>query len=225
MRVAITHESSATVRDAFLKHGHDAISCDVLETEIPGPHHVGDAVDFLKNNRGRFDLVISHPPCTYLCSSGLHWNKRRPGRAIKTAEAVQHVRDVVAAIGEVVMYCIENSGGCLSTLWRPYDQKIQPYNFGHDASKGTCLWLRGLPTLQGTEFIEPRYVCKCGVVFAYALGKYGCPDACGGVALPRWGNQTDSGQNNLPPSKDRWKIRSKTYEGIAEAMAAQWGGK
>ena len=143
--------------------------------------------------------MVAHPPCTYLCSSGLHWNKRRPERAQQTEDALVFVRDLMSA--PIYHIAIENPIGCISTRIRPPEQTIQPYQFGHDASKATCLWLKNLPPLQPTQMIEPRMV----------NGK------------PRWGNQTDSGQNKLPPTADRWKIRSETYEGIAKAMAGQWG--
>jgi hypothetical protein len=146
-----------------------------------------------------WDLMIAHPPCTYLCSSGLHWNKRIPERAQKTEEALEFVQVLLDA--PIAKIALENPIGCISTRIRKPDQTIQPYQFGDDASKATCLWLKGLPPLRPTQFVEPRMV----------NGK------------PRWANQTDSGQNRLPPSADRWKIRSETYVGIAEAMVAQWG--
>jgi hypothetical protein len=143
--------------------------------------------------------MVAHPPCTYLCSSGLHWNKRVPGRAQMTEEALEFVQLLLDA--PIPRIALENPIGCISTRIRKPDQTIQPWQFGHDASKATCLWLKGLPTLVPTQIIEPRLVD----------GK------------KRWGNQTDSGQNRLGPSEDRWKIRSETYAGIAEAMATQWG--
>lgn len=162
-----------------------------------GGHYQGNVLDIL--NQG-FDLMIAHPPCTYICSSGLHWNKKRPERQIETDLAVEFCKMLMnAPIPKIAM---ENPIGCLSTKYRKPDQIIQPYNFGDNASKSTCLWLKGLPLLEKTKFIEPRMI----------NGK------------PRWANQTDSGQNNLGPSEDRWKERSKTYQGIADAMAIQWGG-
>ena len=197
MRVLIACEYSGTVRDAFIAQGHDAISCDLLPTDKPGPHYQGDVFDM---DLGQFDLMVAHPPCTYLSVSGLHWNKKDPGRAEKTEEALRFVgRLMDAPINQIA---IENPVSCISSRIRKPDCIIQPYNFGHDASKKTCLWLKNLPQLVGTGDVEPRMV--------------------GGRA--RWGNQTDSGQNNLPPSADRWKIRSTTYQGIADAMAEQWGG-
>ena len=196
MKVLVACEYSGTVRDAFLRAGHDAMSCDLLPTDAAGPHYQGDVRDII--NQG-WDLMIAHPPCTYLCSSGLHWNKRVPGREQKTAEAVEFVKMLLDA--PIRMIAVENPIGRLSTAIRKPDQTIQPWQFGHDASKATCLWLKGLPPLAHGKIVNPRIV----------NGK------------PRWANQTDSGQNRLGPSDDRWKIRSETYVGIAQAMAEQWG--
>jgi len=196
MRVLIACEFSGTVRDAFTRKGHDAMSCDLLPTEKPGPHYQGDILDVIHSG---WDLMIAHPPCTYLSSSGLHWNTRRPERAEMTEDGLSFVTDLAAA--DIPKICIENPIGCLSTRWRKPDQIIQPFEFGHDASKATCLWLKGLPKLRPTGLIDPRIV----------------------NGRMRWGNQTDSGQNKLGPSADRWAKRSLTYDGIAEAMAQQWG--
>jgi hypothetical protein len=160
-----------------------------------GDHYQGNVLDILDHG---WDLMIAHPPCTYLCSSGLHWNKRRPERAKQTEQALDFVRLLFDA--PIPKIALENPIGCISTRIRPPDQTIQPWQYGHDASKATCLWLKGLAPLRPTSFVEPRIVD----------GK------------KRWGNQTDSGQNRLPPSADRWKIRSETYSGIAEAMVSQW---
>lgn len=195
MKILIACEYSGVVRDEFIKLGHDTISCDILPTEKEGPHYQGDVRDILNQH---WDLIIAHPPCTYLSVSGLHWNKKDPARALKTEQALEFVR--LFMNHKCPRICIENPVSCISSKIRKPDQIIQPYEFGHDASKKTCLWLKGLPKLKLTKYIDPRIV----------NGK------------PRWGNQTDSGQNNLPPSKDRAKIRSMTYQGIAEAMANQW---
>ena len=197
MKVLVACEYSGRVRDAFLARGHDAISCDLLPTDSPGPHYQGDVLELIR--REKFDLMVAHPPCTYLCSSGLHWNGRVPGRAEKTEEALEFVRALLFC--EIPRIALENPTGCIGTRIRKSDQTIQPWQFGADASKATCLWLKGLPKLVPTSIVEPRIV----------NGK------------KRWGNQTDSGQNRLGPSDDRWKVRSETYLGIAEAMAAQWG--
>ena len=197
MKVLVACEYSGRVRDAFLARGHDAISCDLLPTDSPGPHYQGDVLELIR--REKFDLMVAHPPCTYLCSSGLHWNGRVPGRAEKTEEALEFVRALLFC--DIPRIALENPTGCIGTRIRKSDQTIQPWQFGADASKATCLWLKGLPKLVPTSIVEPRIV----------NGK------------KRWGNQTDSGQNRLGPSDDRWKVRSETYLGIAEAMAAQWG--
>lgn len=218
MRVLVACEFSGTVRDAFIRHGHDATSCDLLPTEAPGPHYCGSVLDILDDG---WDLMIAHPPCTFLCSSGLHWNKRRPGRQEQTEAALDFVRALLAA--PVPRICVENPIGCIGTRIRRADQTIQPWQFGHDASKATCLWLKGLPPLTPTRIVEPRMVC-CGAVLPESVGVYGCPN-CNGErrARPRWSNQTDGGQNKLAPSPDRWALRSLTYPGIAAAMADQWG--
>lgn len=196
MKVLIACEFSGTVRDAFRARGHEAVSCDLLPSDKPGPHYEGDVRDIIGAN---WDLMIAHPPCTYLSASGLHWNKRRPERAQQTEDAIAFV--MMLANADIPRIAIENPVGCLSSRWRKPDQIIQPHQFGHDASKATCLWLKGLPELEHTEYVLPRLV----------NGRF------------RWGNQTDSGQNKLGPSPDRWAKRSLTYQGIADAMAEQWG--
>lgn len=193
MKVLIACEFSGTVRDAFISMGHEAISCDLLPSEAPGPHHCGDVIDLL--NQG-WDLMIAHPPCTYLAVSGLHWNKRRPERAKLTEDALDFVQLLLDA--PIQKIALENPIGCISSQIRKPDQIIQPWQFGHDASKATCLWLKGLPLLRHTEVLL-------------------------GGREARRSNQTASGQNKLPPSADRWKLRSLTYPGIAKAMAEQWG--
>ena len=196
MKVLVACEYSGVVRDAFIKQGHDAISCDLLPTEQPGPHYEGDVLDILNDG---WDLMIAHPPCTYLCSSGLHWNKRIEGREQLTLEALEFVRTLLNA--PINKIALENPVGRIGKAIRAADQYINPYEYGHNASKKTGLWLKNLPLLKPTNYIEPRII----------NGK------------KRWDNQTDSGQNRLPPSKDRWKLRSITYQGIADAMANQWG--
>ena len=191
MRVLVACEYSGRVREAFRKRGHDAWSCDLLPSDDDSPHHIqGDALEVLADD---WDLMIAHPPCTYLSVSGLHWNKRVEGRAEKTEDALQFVRLLLdAPVDRIVL---ENPVSCISTRIRKPDQIIQPWQFGHDASKKTCLWLKNLEPLKPTEVI----------------------------IKDRYANQTASGQNKLPPSKDRWKLRSTTYQGIANAMAEQWG--
>lgn len=196
MRVLIACEYSGTVRDAFKRRGHYALSCDFEPTDVPGEHYQGDVRDIIYDG---WDLMIAHPPCDFLAVSGLHWNKRRPERAALTELGLEFVRFLLDS--PIPRIALENPVGCISSRIRKPDQIIQPYNFNEDASKKTCLWLKNLPLLENTGYFPPRIV----------NGK------------PRWSNQTDSGQNNLPPSADRWKIRSKTYQGIADAMADQWG--
>lgn len=197
MRVLVACEFSGVVTDAFRLKGHEAWSCDLIPTEGESAWHL--QVDVTTILHGNWDLMIAHPPCTYLSVSGLHWNKKRPERAKLTESAIDFVRTLLDAnIGRIAL---ENPIGCLSTRIRKPDQIIQPYEFGHDASKATCLWLKGLPLLRSTTYVEPRLI----------------------DGRKRWANQTDSGQNRLGPSPDRWKLRSKTYQGIADAMANQWG--
>jgi hypothetical protein len=237
MKVLIACEFSGTVRDAFIRKGHYAMSVDYLPCErdkdnflcADGEKHnlithmQGDVLDII-NSEERWDLMIAFPPCTYLCSSGLHWNKRKPDRAKKTEEALVFIRKLLEAPIEKI--ALENPVGCISTRIRKYDQKIQPWQFGHDASKRTCLWLKNLPRLKPTRIIPPKgwklandeQFVKYKKVDGFLFGTN--DSSCG---KPIWGNQTPSGQNNLGPSEDRWKLRSKTYEGIAEAMANQWG--
>lgn len=204
MRVLIACESSGTVREAFRRRGHDAWSCDLLPADDGSPYHLqNDALEVMYF--GDWDLMIGHPPCTYLSSSGLHWNRRIPGRAEKTEAGLAFFRKFLDA--PISRICVENPAGAAGTRIRPADQYIQPHDFGEDASKNTGLWLKNLPEL----VIDP------------ALHVSGRMVMDKGKLRERWANQTDSGQNKLPPSDLRWKLRSKTYSGIAEAMAEQWG--
>lgn len=196
MKVLVACEYSGVVRDAFTERGHDATSCDLLPTERPGKHYRGDVRDIITDG---WDMLIAHPPCQYLARSGLHWNKVHPTRERLTEEALAFVKFLLSQ--NIERIALENPVGCISTRIRKPEQIIQPYEFGHDASKGTCLWLKGLPLLKPTRFVKPRLID----------GKR------------RWSNQTDSGQNRLSQSDHRWKDRSRTYTGIAKAMAAQWG--
>lgn len=216
VRVLVACEYSGTVRDAFNNLGFDAWSCDILPTDKPGNHLQCDVMEIINNG---WDMMIAHPPCTYLASSGLHWNKRIPGRKDETEKALTFVEILLNA--PIKHIALENPIGAISSRIRKPNQVIQPYEYGHPESKSTCLWLKNLPELQPTNFADWKYYrCKCGNVFEAELGKYGC---CDGPAKIMWDNQTKSGQNKLPPSKNRWKIRSKTYQGIADAMAMQWG--
>lgn len=193
MKVLIACEFSGIVRDAFIKRGHSATSCDFLLSERPGPHIRGDVLSILCDG---WDMMIAHPTCQYLCSSGLHWNGRIEGRSEKTEAALDFIRILMKA--PIKKICIENPVGRISTAIRKPEQIIQPWQFGEDASKKTCFWLKGLPTLKATNILP-------------------------GGAIKRRGNQTPTGQNKLSPSPDRWKDRSRTYQGVADAMADQWG--
>ena len=197
MRVLVACEFSGTVRRAFAALGHDAWSCDLLPADDQSSNHL--CCDVREVMGCGFDIMVAHPPCTYLTSSGLHWNSRIPERAKETEKALAFVSELLSA--PIPRIALENPIGCISSRIRKPDQIIQPWQFGNDASKATCLWLKNLPSLTPTEIVLPRKV----------NGK------------DRWANQTDSGQNRLPPSPDRWKIRSITYPGIAAAMADQWG--
>lgn len=199
MDILVGCECSGIVRDAFIAKGHNAISCDIKPTEQPGPHIQDDIFNVIYNRH--FDMMICFPECRYLCGSGLHWNKRRPERQFLTDEALYFTIRLWNA--PIEMKGLENSVGILSrseNLGEP-SQYIQPYEFGEDASKKTCLWLHNLPLLVPTFRFPGRWV----------NGK------------ERWSNQTDSGQNKLPPSEHRSADRARTYQGIANAMAEQWG--
>lgn len=196
MRILIACEFSGTVRRAFRHLGHDAWSCDLLPSDDNSPYHIqGDVASLL--NQG-WKMLIAFPPCTYLRVSGIHWNNRGRGWD-ETEKALAFVQALMDAPIERI--AIENPVGIISTRIRKPSQYIQPYQFGHDASKKTCLWLKNLPCLSPTEYVAPRMV----------NGK------------SRWSNQTDSGQNKLGPSADRWALRSLTYQGIANAMSQTWG--
>ena len=199
VRVLVACEKSGVVREAFnAMAGIHAMSCDLEPCEDGrSDYHIrGDVLDVLDDG---WDLMICHPPCRYLSSSGLHWNRRRPGRTELTEKAVEFALALWNA--KIPMVALENPVGLLSTRIRLPDQIIQPWQFGDDASKATCLWLSGLPNLKPTKYVSPRFVAD----------------------KPRWSNQTDSGQNRLPPSAHRASDRARTYPGIARAMADQWG--
>lgn len=180
MRVLVACEFSGTVRDAFRKRGHDAISCDLLPTETPGAHYQGDVRDILGNG---WDMMIAHPPCTHLAVSGARWFKDKQK---EQEEALDFVRVLMAA--PILMIAIENPISIISSKIRKPDQIIQPWQFGHGETKATCLWLKGIPKLIPTKIVEGR------------LAKV----------------------HRMPPSPNRWKERSRTYQGIADAMAEQW---
>ena len=197
MKALIGCERSGAVRRALRNLGWDAWSCDIVPADDGSEFHIrGDVLGAIE--QGGWTLGIFFPPCTYLCSSGMHWTRRGLRDPQLTEHAVAFVKALLNA--PIPHIALENPIGILSTRIRKPDQIIQPYQFGHDASKQTCLWLQALPKLTPTKYIEPRIV----------NGK------------KRWGNQTDSGQNKLPPSEKRAAMRSETYAGVAEAMANQW---
>lgn len=226
MRVLVGCEFSGTVRDAFAARGHDAWSCDFLPTERPGQHIQADIVDVISIG---WDIAILHPPCTSLCVSGNHVYGLGKVRHSERLASISWTANLwLAAKKNCRVGCaLENPVGVLHTCENmgKASQYIQPFDFGHDASKKTGLWLFNLPLLIPTKKVAHSYGCKCGCKFDNCMGKYGCPNWNGlsGPAKPVWGNQTASGQNNLPPSKNRAKERARTYEGIALAMAEQWG--
>lgn len=183
MRILIGCEFSGVVREAFKRAGHDAWSCDLLETEQPGQHYKGDIRDLLGEH---WDMGIFHPPCNHLAVSGARWfpEKRADGRQ---QAAVAFF--LLCANANIKKIAVENPIGIMSTLYRKPDQIIQPWQFGHGEVKATCLWLKGLQPLTPTNIVPGRIAR---------------------VHL-------------MPPSADRWKNRSRTFTGIAEAMAQQWG--
>lgn len=150
MNVLVGCEYSGAVRDAFERRGHFAVSCDLLPTDAPGNHYEGDIFDLLQPGHA-WDLAIFFPPCTFLCVSGLHWNKRVPGRAEQTEKALAFVAALLSA--DVPRIALENPIGCISTRIRKPDQVIQPWQFGHPESKATCLWLKNLPPLKPTNVL------------------------------------------------------------------------
>jgi site-specific DNA-cytosine methylase len=182
MRVLIACEYSGTVRDAFISEGHEAVSCDLLPTDVPGPHYKGDVFDVINDD---WDLMIAHPPCTHLAVSGArHFAaKIADGRQQAALDFVQRLLDA-----PIALIALENPVSIISSRIRKPDQIIQPWQFGHGETKATCLWLKGLPLLRPTNIVAGR----------------------------------EARIHRMPPSPNRWKLRSTTFKGIAEAMAAQW---
>jgi hypothetical protein len=182
-RVLVACEYSGRVRDAFIALGHDAMSCDLLPTEAPGPHYQGSVFDVIDYP---WDLMIAHPPCTHLSVSGArHFQAKKMGGGQQSAVSFF----MKLAKADIPHIAIENPVCIMSSMWRKPDQTIQPWQFGHGETKATCLWLKGLPTLLPTHVVEGR----------------------------------EARVHMMPPSPDRWKHRSRTYQGIADAMADQWG--
>jgi hypothetical protein len=183
MKVLIACEYSGIVRDAFIKRGHNAMSCDLLPTDVPGPHYKGDVFDVIGDG---WDLMIAHPPCTHLAVSGAkHFAaKRADGRQQKAIDFFMALANI-----PIERYAIENPICIMSTAWRKPDQIIQPWQFGHGETKATCLWLKNLPPLKATNIVDGR----------------------------------EQRIHKMPPGPNRWKERSKTFQGVADAMAEQWG--
>ena len=196
MKVLISCEYSGRVRDAFIAMGHDAMSCDLLQTDAAGPHYQGDVFDL---DLTQFDMMIAHPPCTYLTNAGVTWLHRDKERWAMLDDGAAFFKRLLEA--PIPRICIENPimhkyakeriGGVKQS------QVIQPWMFGHMEQKATCLWLKGLPLLQPTNNVKEEM-----------------------MKLPDNERQR---LHYLPPSADRWKLRSTTYQGIANAMAEQWG--
>jgi hypothetical protein len=187
VKVLVACEFSGKVRDAFIANGHEAISCDLLPSESPGPHIQGDVLDIIEEG---WDLMIAHPPCTYLCNSGVSWLYKREGRWEEMEKGAKFFKHLLQA--PIPMIAIENPimhKHAVKIIGRRQDQVIQPWQFGHGETKATCLWLKNLPTLLPAKIVSGR----------------------------------EQRLHKLPPSKDRWKLRSETYQGIADAMALQWG--
>jgi site-specific DNA-cytosine methylase len=181
MRVLVACEYSGRVRDAFIRNGHNAVSCDLLPTDVEGPHYEGDVFDIINDG---WDIMIAHPPCTHLAVSGARWFKEKQQEQIEALDFVRRLLD--APIPKIAL---ENPISIISSKIRKPDQIIQPWMFGHGETKATCLWLKNLPLLVPTKIVDGR------------------------VARV----------HRMAPSPDRWKERSRTYEGIAEAFADQWG--
>lgn len=200
LKVLVACEYSGVVREAFTKLGHDATSCDLLPTDIPGKHHQGDIMDILYDD---WDMIIAFPPCTHLAVSGSKYfaQKIADGRQQQGIDFF-----MLFANHPCQKIAIENPIGIMSSKWRKPDQIIQPYEYGHPESKKTCLWLKGLPKLTPTNILPKP---ECGY----------------------WNNQTPGGQNKIMVD-GKWigfndkrtaHLRSKTYQGVADAMAEQWG--
>ena len=196
MKILIACEYSGTVRDAFIRRGHDAMSCDLLPTDAPGPHYQGSVLDILEDG---WDLMVAHPPCTYMTNSGVTWLHKDPNRWALLDEAARFFCELLnapiprIAIENPIMHkhAKERIGNIKQT------QVVQPWMFGHMEQKATCLWLKGLPALTPTNNVKEEM-----------------------LKLPARERQR---LHYLPPSADRWKLRSTTYRGIADAMAEQWG--
>lgn len=201
MRILVACEYSGTVRDAFARQGHDAWSCDILPTESEGNHYQGDILQLLSQDL-RWDLMIAHPPCTHLAVSGARWFKDKKKEQEFALQFVQWLLDA-----PVAKICLEKPVSIISTKIRKPTQIIQPWQFGHAETKTTCLWLKGLPKLIPTNIVEPDYMRKAdGTYYRDRKGR-------------RYSKIHFMSRNN----PNRAKLRSLTYQGIADAMAEQWG--
>lgn len=251
-KLLVACEESQVVAMAFRKIGWEAFSCDILPCSGGHPewHIQGDVLDVINDG---WDMMIAHPPCTYLSSSGMHWTTRGLRDPKLTEDALEFVSKLLGApVGRIAL---ENPVGAISSRIRKPDQIVQPWFFGDDASKKTCLWLKNLPQLEKTNIIPPkgykRVAFAADMLECECCGEPFCPECndhyadcqCPGPMQdelffktvdgvmfaseteikPVWANQTPSGQNKLGPSADRARLRSKTYQGIADAMAEQWG--
>lgn len=199
MKVLVACEFSGVVREAFRKLGHDAWSCDIIDSEDNSPYHIKDNV--LNHLDDGWDLMIAHPPCTFLTVTGNKWFKpeyqsRFPDRQKNRVDAIEFFLSLSKS--NIPKICIENPVGIMSSTWRKPDQIIQPFQFGHKEPKRTCLWLKNIPKLLPTKIVEPEYVIY------------------GGKRHPKWYYES----SNTP---ERKKMRERTFQGIAEAMALQWG--
>lgn len=195
MKVLVACEFSGTVRDAFIAKGHDAMSCDLLPTDSPGPHYQGDIFDVINDG---WDLMIAHPPCTYLSNSGVSWLYKQKDRWKSLIDGAVFFRDLLQA--DIPKIAVENPimhKYAREIIGKEQTQVVHPWMFGHMEQKATCLWLKDLPKLEATNNVREEM-----------------------LKLPK--NKRER-LHYLPPSKDRWKERSKTYEGLAKAMVDQWG--
>ena len=196
LKVLVACEYSGRVRDAFTKLGHFAMSCDLLPSDAPGLHYQGDVFDIIDSG---WDLMIAHPPCTYLTNSGVTWLHKDPARWALLDEGAAFFKALLEC--PIPRKCIENPiqhKYAKERIGKKQSQIVQPWMFGHMEQKATCLWLEGLPLLQPTNIVKDEM-----------------------IKLPKRERER---LHYLPPSPDRWKLRSTTYQGIADAMAAQWGG-
>jgi len=193
MNVLVGCEFSGIVRDAFRNKGHDAWSCDLLPAEDNSSHHYEEPIEFVLRNKPDWDLMIAHPPCTYLCNSGVRWlyknGERDEGRWFELDHARDFFMELLEEYPRIKKICVENPIPHKHAKLPKYTQIIQPYQFGHPETKATCLWLKNLPKLKPTNIVKGR----------------------------------EQRVFKEPPSKERWKNRSRTYQGIADAMAEQWG--